>query len=134
MLCFFILQLFTSLWLLLLSLNDIEGQAQGHITVAFMYLFIFLCPRCLFPFRPSPNHCCLELFANCRKRVVVFVYLLLDFFLSRVVEGCSTPSDIQKGSPGVSFWSRARRRGRRHRPLLSPQRWATLSRGPLTDL
>lgn len=103
------------------SLNDIEGQAATKRSFFFIYLYNFV-PLC--PFPCTQDYCC-----QLQEQSCIF-FLIFFFILCRW-----SPFHIPNGSL-MRLSGAPRRRGGAacHRPLLSPQRLATLSRGPLTDL
>lgn len=93
----------------------------------------------LFPFLPITKPSLLELFADCWNMVVVFVCLFIfRSVLLKAVVSAKTPIRYSEGLPGVSPCAAAVAAvvvGAAVTDLCSPpQRWATLSRGPLTDL
>lgn len=95
---------------------------------SFFYLLIYFLPLCLCGHFPAHR----TIVANCKSRVVSF---FLFFFHTVLLKAAESPFHIPHGSlMCLSGAPRCRGGAACHRPLLSPQRLATLSRGPLTDL
>lgn len=95
---------------------------------SFFYLLIYFCPCASVPISPHTG----LLLPTARAELYLFSYF---FFHTVPLKAAESPFHIPNGS--LMCLSGAPRRGGGaacHRPLLSPQRLATLSRGPLTDL
>lgn len=96
---------------------------------SFFYLLKYFCPCASVAISPrTQDHCCQLQEQSC-------VFFLIFFFRTVPLKAAESPFHIPNGS--LMCLSGAPRGGGGaacHRPLLSPQRLATLSRGPLTDL
>lgn len=104
-----------------------QGQTQEHST----HVFCVVLPpcSCLCPFSCSPDHCWHKLLCQQLERCCCCCFF--SMLLKAVVGNTITYSERL---PDMSFWSPACCVGVAcHRPLVSPQWLATMSRRLLTD-